>query len=240
MTSCQHHPKQVHMNVGSFLCYQKLDRACYLTFATRSCLLVSTKSTVRWSPWILLCGDSGIDTLGASPSSCLLPERIIIMIGPFYKLSYKKKHLLKAPAQVWNVRPRDRKRRWSWSPWEGFTVAALREEVTKLDMCWTHCRDAGSAPAVSPREKTRDLIHLNSFLVCGVVFFFLTWNSGIWIFFWRYVPAVQRRRRQQCFPQGSFNSLLLHGFAWNQCWLKELSDLKCLANYLPHIQCLGA
>lgn len=121
----------------------------------------------------MLCGDSGIDTLGAFLSSCLLPERIIITIGPFSFCSWHvHKHLLKAPAQVCTVCPHNRKRRRSWSPWEGFNAAAFREEITTLGMCWTHCRDADSAPAVSPHEKIRDLIYLNRFLVCGVVFFF--------------------------------------------------------------------
>lgn len=107
------------------------------------------------------------------PSSCLLPERIIVMIGPFsFCRGQVHKCLLKAPAWVWNVCPCDKKQRRSWSPWAGFTVSAFRGEIIRLDMCWIHCRDAGSAPAVSPHEKTRDLIHLNRFLICGDDFFF--------------------------------------------------------------------
>lgn len=106
------------------------------------------------------------------PSSCLLPERIVVMIGPFSFCRWQvRKCLLKVPARVWNVCPRNKKRRWSWSPWGGFTASAFRGEITRLDMCWIHCRDAGSAPAVSPHEKRRDLIRLNRFLICGDGFF---------------------------------------------------------------------
>lgn len=142
----------------------------------------STKSTLRWSPWILLWEYR--NCLGASPSSFLLP---FFVAHKFLSV-------------FWTHLPRYELCALGLGH-HGKASLCLKEEVTR-GMCWTHCRGAGCALALSSHVKARGLIHLNEFLVC----IFLYWNSGVCCT--EEVAAMV--------PSRSLDFLLFHGLELNQ------------------------